>query len=106
MPPHKKMTLAERLAQVDEFAILMKQRIEEEERAGRDEWDTWTVAQLLPRVAECMSEVFTAVSGGLSPDEFARSCANLANYCMIVSHLALSRGLEDTKSMQAPYRMA
>ena len=97
-----RMTLEDRLKQVDRFAALMKQRIVEEEHAGRDEWDTWTVLQLLPRVAECGSEVFTAISGGLSAEEVARCCANLANYSMIVSHLALSRGLEDTRAMQAP----
>ncbi len=97
-----RMTLSQRLAQVDQFAKLMKLRIEEEEHAGRDEWDTWTTSQLLVRVLECTSEVFTVVSHGFSPDEFARACANLANYSMIVAHLALARGLEDTKAMQAP----
>ena len=102
MSAARKMTLAERFSQVDEFAALMKLRIEEEEHAGRDEWDTWTVAQLMVRVLESASELFTAISGALSPHEFARCAANLANYSMIVSHLALSRGLEDTKAMQAP----
>ena len=57
---------------------------------------------MLVRVVECTSEVFSAVSAGFPPEEFARACANLANYSMIVAHLALTRGLEDTKAMQAP----
>lgn len=97
-----KMTLSERLKQVDDFALIMKERIIEEEHAGRNEWDTWTIAQLLVRVVECTAEVLSAVSGALPPEDFARSCANLSNYSMICTHLALSRGMEDTRSLQSP----
>jgi hypothetical protein len=102
MSKQKALTLGERLTQVEDFAAYMKQRIIEEETAGRDEWDTWTTLQLMVRVQECTSELFTALSGGLTPDEFARCCANLANYAMIVATHALKRGLDDTKPMRAP----
>lgn len=90
MPPlPPRMTLDERLSRVDLFADLMKQRLREED--DRDEWDTWTAAQLVPRILENASEVVTALSGNLPPADVERCCANLANYAMIMADVFVRR---------------
>ncbi len=98
----KRVPLSERLAQIDQFAELMKDRIREEFHAGRSEWDACTIPQLLIRLGEETSEVGTALSGDRRPEEFARACADAANYSAILATIALERGLGEAACLRTP----
>lgn len=97
-----KMSLEERLFRIDQFVAMMKQRVIDEEHAGRQEWDTWTIPQLLPRFIEEASEVLTALSGGLSVKEFVKHCADAANYAGILADIAMHRGLTEALTIRSP----
>lgn len=97
-----KMSLQERLFRIDQFVAIMKQRVIDEEHAGRQEWDTWTIPQLLPRLIEETSEVFSALSGGLTVKEFIKHCADAANYAGILADIAMHRGLNEAIPVRSP----
>lgn len=96
------MTLEERLEAVDWFAGLMKERIREEEERGRDDWDRWTLLQMLPMLSESLGNVTGAVSAGLPEEELLRFLANLGNYAMIFAHGVEERGLAELRPIVAP----
>jgi hypothetical protein len=98
----RKMTLGDRLAAVDWFCGLMKDRIREEEERGRDDWDRWTLLQMLPMLSESLGNVTGAISAGLPPDDVLRFLANLANYSMIFAHGVDERGLSELRPIVAP----
>ncbi len=95
-------SLPEMLRSLDRFTTLMRQRIEEEEHAGRREWGDYTPEQLVPRLAEQFTEILSAAGRGLPSDHLIRSCADLANYALIFADTVSRRGAASLEGMVAP----
>ncbi len=101
-PPPPDWSEEARFREFEEFVDLMRERLREEEDAGRKEWSCLTAPQLMTRFLEEVSEVFSAVSNGLPEADVMRACADAANYAAFIATVVAVRGLEETGPLLIP----
>ncbi len=68
---------------VDHFAGVMKAKLAANQH--KDGWDQSAVEDLMKRLKEETAELVAAIKASATPDLVARECADVANFCMMVS---------------------